>query len=550
MTDNAVIGVDFGTDSVRSVIVDADNGQVLAEASAPYPRWARGEFCRPEANQFRQHPLDYLECLETTLTQAVAQAGPDIAAKVKGLAVDTTGSTPVAVDTTGTPLALTPGFETDPDAMFILWKDHTAVAEAQEITATAKSWGGADVTCYSGGTYSSEWFWAKMLHVLRTNEKVRGAAASWMEHCDWMTGVLMGNTDPTALKRSRCAAGHKAMWHPDFGGLPGADFLKAVDPLLADCADLYTDTFPATTPAGTLSPEWTKKLGLPQGITVAVGIIDAHAGAIGGEIQPGALLKVMGTSTCDMITAPPEAVDDRLIQGICGQVNGSILPDMVGMEAGQSAFGDLYAWFRDLLLWPITQLSDEELSPEKKQALADGMIPALSKAAAEIAPSETAPVALDWMNGRRTPDANQNLKGTISGLTLGTSAPAIFRALVEATAFGSRRIAERFREEGVAIDSVIAVGGVAKKSPLVMQIVADVMDMEIRVARSEQTCAQGAAMLAATAAGLYPDLGAAQKALGHGFETTYTPIPEHVAVYNGLYHQYLAMGAFVEATTE
>ncbi|MCG8567279.1 MAG: hypothetical protein MI747_19575, partial [Desulfobacterales bacterium] len=272
MTDNAVIGVDFGTDSVRSIIVDSRNGTILAEASAPYPRWAKKSFCDPAKNQFRQHPLDYLECLEDTLTRALAQAGSDVATRVRGIAVDTTGSTPVAVDTTGTPLALTPGFEADPDAMFILWKDHTAVAEAEEITHCAKSWGGTDFTRYSGGTYSSEWFWAKMLHILRTNENIRRNAASWMEHCDWMTGVLTGITDPKAMKRSRCAAGHKAMWHPEFGGLPERAFLGKVDPLLEKEA-LFTDTFPSTTPAGTLSREWAEKLGLSTDVTVAVGII-------------------------------------------------------------------------------------------------------------------------------------------------------------------------------------------------------------------------------------------------------------------------------------
>ncbi|MCG8566770.1 MAG: ribulokinase, partial [Desulfobacterales bacterium] len=387
------------------------------------------------------------------------------------------------------------------------------------------------------------------------NPKIREAAASWAEHCDWMTAVLTGQT--AQLKRSRCAAGHKAMWHKDFGGLPPKAFWEQVDPLLAPvCDQLFSRTLTADTPAGTLAPEWAEKLGLSTDVIIATGVIDAHAGAVGGQIRPGALLKVMGTSTCDMITASETEVGNRLIQGICGQVNGSILPDMVGMEAGQSAFGDLYAWFRDLLLWPVKTLITEEnntglkLDKAQVQALADQIIPALADAAAKLSPRETAPVALDWMNGRRTPDADQNLQGAMAGLTLGTTPPALFRTLVEATAFGSRRIAERFQEEGVNIESVIAVGGVAKKSPLVMQIVADVMDMEIQVARSEQTCALGAAMLAATAAGLYPDLATAQEAMGQGFETTYAPAPEMTAVYNYLYQRYLALGAFVEATTE
>jgi L-ribulokinase len=366
-----------------------------------------------------------------------------------------------------------------------------------------------DYTQYEGGVYSSEWFWAKLLHILRTDERVRARAFSWVEHCDWVTSVLTGTPDPLALKRSRCAAGHKAMWHKSWGGLPSEEFLVHVDPLLKGLrARLYEETYTSDEAAGTLSAEWAERLGLSPGIVVGVGAFDAHIGAIGGEIKPYVMTKIMGTSTCDIIVAPMEEMKDKLVGGICGQVDGSVIPGMLGMEAGQSAFGDVYAWFRDVLLWPVANVVGNSPlleEPARSRAVAEAenkILDALATAAAEIPLDESGPLALDWMNGRRTPDANQMLKGAITGISLGTDAPRIFRALVEATAFGARLIADRFRQEGVRIDGVTALGGVAKKSPFIMQTVADVMNMTISVPKSEQTCALGAAMCAATAAGI------------------------------------------------
>ncbi len=345
-----VIGLDFGTDSVRTVIVDAATGEEVATAVRTFTRWKDGRYCDAAGNRFRQHPLDHLEGLEATVREALSLAPPGTAESIVGITADTTGSTPGPVDRAGTPLALLPEFADEPDAMFVLWKDHTSVAEAEEINETARTWGGEDVTKYVGGVYSSEWFWAKMLHVLRANPRVRDAAYSWVEHCDWVTAVLTGTTDPLTMKRSRCAAGHKAMWHASFDGLPPADFLTRVDPLLAGMRErLYTDTWTCDVPAGRLTPEWAKRLGLSEDVVVGVGAFDAHLGAIGGQIEPYVLCKVMGTSTCDMLVAPMEEMGDKLVRGICGQVDGSILPGMLGMEAGQSAFGDVYAWFRDLL---------------------------------------------------------------------------------------------------------------------------------------------------------------------------------------------------------
>ena len=552
MNAKYTIGLDYGTDSVRSLIVNVETGEEVASAVYNYPRWKKGMYCDAPNNRFRQHPKDYLEGLEYTVTEALKQAPAGVAENVAGISVDTTGSTPVAVDEKGVPLSLTAGFEENPNAMFVLWKDHTAVKEAEEINQLAKKWE-IDFTRFEGGIYSSEWFWAKLLHVIREDAGVFRAAYSWVEHCDWIPAILTGNTNPKTLKRSRCAAGHKAMWHEAFEGLPSEDFLVALDPLLGGLRDrLYKETFTCDVSAGKLTPEWAKKLGLSPDVVVGVGAFDAHLGAVGAEIQPYYVSKVMGTSACDMLIAPMDEVGDKLVNGICGQVDGSIVPGMLGLEAGQSAFGDIYAWFKRVLEWPLqnilaeTQLVDETTKQKLVEETSDKIIAKLSEEAAKIPIGESGIVALDWMNGRRTPDANQALKGAIAGLNLGSDAPRIFRALVEATAFGSKAINDRFISEGVRIDGVIALGGVAKKSPLVMQIVADVLDMPIKVARSEQACALGSAMAAAVVAGIYSTTAEAQKKMGGGIETEYFPIPENVEKYKALYEKYKRFGKFIE----
>ncbi len=546
------IGLDYGTDSVRSLIVNVETGEEVASAVFNYPRWEKGLYCDAPKNKFRQHPKDYLEGLEFTVREALKQAPEGVAKNIVGISVDTTGSTPVAVDEKGTPLSLTSGFSENPNAMFVLWKDHTAVKEAEEINKLAHQWD-VDFTKFEGGIYSSEWFWAKLLHVIREDAGVFRAAYSWVEHCDWIPAVLTGNTNPKTMKRSRCAAGHKAMWHEAFNGLPSEEFLTALDPALAGLRErLYKETFTCDISAGTLTKEWSEKLGLPENVVIGVGAFDAHLGAVGAEIKPYYVSKVMGTSTCDMLIAPMDEVGDKLVNGICGQVDGSIVPGMLGLEAGQSAFGDIYAWFKRVLEWPLksilaeSELLDEATKQKVIDDTSDKIIAKLSEEAAHIPIGESGIVALDWMNGRRTPDANQNLKGAIAGLNLGSDAPRIFRALVEATAFGSRAINERFIKEGVRIDGVIALGGVAKKSPLVMQIVADVLNMQIEVARSEQACALGSAMAAAVAAGVYSNTSEAQKHMGGGIETVYHPIPENVEKYNVLYEKYKKFGRFIE----
>ncbi|MDD4922024.1 MAG: ribulokinase [Bacteroidales bacterium] len=549
-----VIGLDYGTDSCRALIVDALTGEEQASSVKYYPRWAEGKYCQPTTNQYRQHPADYVACMENSVKEALSKCDPSVVANVIGISFDTTGSTPVFTDKEGTPLSLLPEFAENPNAMFVLWKDHTAVKEAAEINELAGKWD-IDYTSYEGGIYSSEWFWAKVLHILRADEKVREAAYSVVEHCDWLPALICGETKPEKVKRSRCAAGHKAMWLEKWGGLPAEDFLTNLDPLLAGYRDrLFKDTYTSDTKVGNLTEEWAKRLGLSTKVAVGVGAFDCHMGAVGAEIVPNSLVRVIGTSTCDILVSSYEEMGDKLVKGICGQVDGSVIPGYVGLEAGQSGFGDIYAWFKRILAWPVEELIskstliDADTRKKLMDEAMDKMIPVLSAQAAAINPNESAVIATDWMNGRRTPDANQLVKGSIANLTLGTTAPMIFRALVEATAFGSRAIVDRFIQEGVRIESVIGIGGISLKSPFVMQTMADVLNMPIKVAKSEQACAFGASMFAAVVAGVYTKVEDAQKAMGQGFANKYHPNPEMVAVYENLYKEYQKLGAITEET--
>lgn len=554
-TENFVIGVDYGTDSVRSIIVNAHTGAEVASSVHYYARWKEGLFCNSAANQFRQHPLDYIEGLEETIKRCLLQAGPHVAAHVKAISVDTTGSTPVAVDKSGTPLALLPAFEHNPAAMFVLWKDHTSVEEAAAINRHAARFD-VNYLQYVGGIYSSEWFWAKLLRILKDDEAVRSACYSWVEHCDWIPFLLSGGKDVMQMKRGVCAAGHKSLWSEAWGGLPPNEFFATLDPLLDGFTErLFDKVYTSAEAAGQLSVEWAQRLGLSTDVVVGVGAFDCHMGAVGGQIEPYHLSKVMGTSTCDMLVAPPEEVADTLVKGICGQVEGSIIPGMIGMEAGQSAFGDAYAWFKNVLTWPLQNLLsqssvvDADTAKKLMDEAAGKIIPELSRQAALVPIEDNNELAVDWLNGRRTPDANQLLEGAFSGLSLGSDAPKIFRALVEATCFGAKAIVERFIQEGIPVKGVIALGGVAKKSPFIMQMMSDVLNMPIRVHRSEQTCALGAAMFAATAAGIYDKVEQAMEAMGQGFDAQYEPSAERAAIYARRYQQYLRFGAFIEKET-
>lgn len=516
---NLLIGLDFGSDSVRALLVDS-SGQELASNVQYYPRWSEGKFCNAAAGQFRHHPLDYLETMTAVIKEVLKYADPR---QIAAIALDTTGSTPCAVDEYGTPLALKPEFSNDPDAMFILWKDHSALPEEQRINEAADHWGKEDFRKYAGGIYSCEWFWSKYLHILRNNPAVRQAAFSFVELSDYLTGILTGNSEPLTMRRNRCAAGHKALWHPDWNGLPPEEFLTAVDPLLAGRRERFArETFAVDVPAGKLTCRWAEIFGLSTDVIIGGCALDCHMGAIGAQIAPGEMVKVFGTSTCDILAVPPV---NHCIPGICGQVDGSVLPGLTGLEAGQSAFGDIYAWFKNFLSY-AGKVSLEQLE----------------KDAAAIAPGAAGVTVVDWFNGRRTPYADATLTGTIGGLTLGTTPPMVYRALIESTLFGSKAILEHYKSMDLTINSITAVGGISNKSPFIMQMCADILQIPVKVARTTQAGALGSAMTAAANAGIFPDLPAAMTAMGAGFSKIYTPQENLTGIYDQLYDKYLHLG--------
>lgn len=546
-----VLGLDYGSDSVRALLVDSATGAEVATSVEYYPRWKEALFCQPEKDQFRQHPLDYIESLEKVINDLWSKAPEGAAQNVRGLSFDTTGSTPIALDENGIALALKPEFSQNPNAMFILWKDHSAIKEANEITAAANA-ASENYLKYEGGIYSSEWFWAKVLYILRQDQAVNSAAHTWVEHCDWMSALLTETTHPDKFRASRCAAGHKVMWHESWEGYPPNDFFTGIDPLLDGLRDrLPRDTFTADKVCGNLSQEWANKLGLSTDVVVTFSAFDCHAGAVGANIKPGVLTKVMGTSTCDITVASYDDVGDKCIKGICGQVDGSVMPGMVGLEAGQSAFGDLYAWFKNLINWPLLQIETSNLFDEDTKAklieqLEGQTLIKLGDAAQLLPIGETGITALDWVNGRRTPDADQSVAMAITGLKMGSQAPQIYKSLVEATAFGARAIIERFKSEGVNIDHVVTIGGISKKSDFVMQTCADVWNCSIDVLESEQSCALGGAIYASVAAGIYPDVGSAQQVMASPVAKTYHANAESAAKYEPLYQQYQALAAYVD----
>ena len=539
-----VIGLDFGTDSVRALVIDTANGSEISNGVHAYSRWRKKKYCNAAKSQFRQHPLDYIEGIEASIGEALSGLSSDIIRNIKAIGIDATGSTPAPVHENGQPLALLPEFADDPDAMFILWKDHTAQEEANEINELAHSWE-MDYTKYSGGEYSPEWFWSKILQVTRHNDLVKAHAFTWIEQSDWVPALLTGNPNPRTWKRNRCAAGHKAMWHESFGGLPSTTFLNRLDPALGTMRNtLSNETFEADTAAGVISTEWSRKLGLPRDVVIATGIIDAHAGAVGANIEAYTMVKVTGTSTCDMVVVPRADYANTLVKGICGQVNGSIIPGMLGMEAGQSAFGDLYSWFVELLMYPFATIDKLDI-PELQQSIAKQLLNHLNEKASDLPVSETDLVSLDWINGRRTPDADLSLKAAITGLHLGADAVMIYKSLVEATAFGSRAIIKRFDDEKIPVKKVVAVGGISKKSDYVMQVLANVLNRPIHVVGSEQTCALGAAIFAAKAGRVHPTFDQAKKLMAAQVVKEFKPDANKTPIYDKLYTKYESLGSFL-----
>ena len=517
------IGLDYGTSSVRGLLVDVSSGEELASSVFPYPHGKAGILLdERDPDVARQHPQDYLDgaqsVIKGVLDQASSRPGfaPD---QVIGLGVDTTGSTPIPVDADGTPLALKPEFEGNLAALVYLWKDHTGHAEAAEITALAAKMR-PQYLLKCGGIYSAEWYWSKVLRCLRAAPGVFEAAYTWVEHSDWLPAVLSGETHPDHLKRDICAAGHKAMFHPEWGGYPDEEFLTALDPRLVRLRRTLPDhAFHIGEVAGTLSAEWAERTGLPVGIPISVGAFDAHLGGVGSGIKPGVLVKNIGTSTCDMMVAPLGS-DLADIPGLCGIVPESILPGFYGLEAGQSAVGDIFNWF-------VNEVQPAGLGHDE-----------LTEGASKLLPGESGLLALDWHNGNRTVLVNQRLTGGIIGLTLQTTPADMYRAWIEATAFGSRVIMERFEEYGQKVETIINCGGISVKNPLVMQIYADVMGRPIAISRSAQTAALGSAIAGAVAAGAYPSFAKATDAMTALNPRIFQPNPSNQAVYNRLYALY------------
>lgn len=542
-----VMGVDFGSDSVRAVIVNATDGSCAGEAVAEYPRWKQGLYCDAAIRQFRQHPLDYIEAFTACVREACAQAG-DAARQIAAISVDATGSTPCPVDENGTPLALLPEFADDPDAMFHLWKDHTAVAEAEEITRVFRE-GDVDYTAYMG-PYSSEWFWAKILHTVRRSPGVRLRAATWVEHCDWMANLLAGTTGLREQYRCACAAGHKAYWHSAWGGLPDADRLRRLDAYLVQVREHFHDhPKHCTHRVGMITPEWAEKLGLPADVIIAGGSFDAHAGAVGAGVQNGVMVLNVGTSAVNMLVQRQDELSGTGFAYLAGQAEDSIVPGYIGIETSQAAYGDTFAWMKRLLLWPMEALlkdTDILTDGQKQKLLAEAekkLLPMLQKEADGAA---HIPVALDWFNGRRYPHNNDGASSAMTGLTLSTTAPEMYAALAEATAFGQKRIVSELLDCGVRIDRIIAVGGIAQKSEHAMQVLCDVLQQPIDVSPVQQACAAGAAIYASVAAGFYPDIETAQGHICQPCDRTFLPDESKAEYYQKKFAEYCALAEMTD----
>ncbi len=553
MIENILAGIDFGTDSVRVLLCDAKDGKKINYGVAEYKRWKKREFCNSIENQYRQHALDYLEGLQEAFHDALNILPPESGKKIIAISVDTTGSTPCPVDVKGSPLCLSKEFRHNPDAMFHLWKDHTAANEAKEIDELLKSTD-IDYTQFQG-VYSSEWFWAKILHTVRKSSDIRNQAYTWIEHSDWIIGELAGITSVEDLPRGACAAGHKALWHSDFNGLPSRDVLSSIDPYLGVIYDRYPNkTVPAGTPIGKISSKWAQKLHLNPETIIVMGSLDAHAGGVGAGIEKRTMVKVIGTSTVDLVIEDADILKGKDLREVCGQAEDSIIPGYIGIEMGQPSFGDSYLWIKNLSTWPFQNMScfNELIPDETKKKLdlfleRDYLRNLELKAEKHIYDEE---VSLDWFNGRRYPSLNEHVKSMISQITLGTDIPALFCAVVKGTVFGSRRIFDSLIEKGIIIDRVVAVGGIAEKSKFIMQMLADVMNIPISICKDSQVCAKGAVIYASVGAEIFTSIPEAQKVYCKSETKCYLPNKSRRNLYEQQYKRYLEMGQLSESFAE
>jgi L-ribulokinase len=524
MREYFTLGYDYGTNSVRAVVVNTSSGRVVGQGIYDYQQGQQGILAdKNDSLLARQNPIDHIDGFRLAGRAAVldAEKKPNFDTRdVCGIGISTTGSSPLPINSDGIPLALTDEFRNNLSAYIWLWKDHTSYDEASRITTLSNEQSLPYLT-KCGGTYSSEWFWAKIWHCLNVSPEVFKKAYSWVELCDFIPAYVTNNCKPGDIHRSICAAGHKAMFSPDWGGLPSEDFLNELAPELAGLRGrLYNEAYSSDHIAGQLESSWAEFIGIPANIPVAVGGFDVHHGAVGVYIKPNVLVKAIGTSTCDIVVANPQLVKDD-IPGICGMVKGSVLPKLLGIEAGQSAVGDIFNWFVSEVMYSSSTSHHD-----------------LTTLAKKLVPGESGLLALDWNNGNRTILTDPLLTGLLVGQTLYTKPSEIYRALIEATAFGALMIIRQLEYYGVRIDNIVCCGGIARKNPLMMQIYADVCNRPMHVNKADQACALGSAIFASVAAGIYGTMEEAQHNMSENHCDTYYPTQKNVQVYNDLFFIY------------
>jgi L-ribulokinase len=550
-----VLGIDFGTLSARALLVDVDTGEEIATVVHEYSdgvieETLPGDKKRLPPETALQNPADYLAALEKTIPKVLraAKAKPD---QVLGIGTDFTSCTVLPTRADGTPLCLEKQWRKNPHAWVKLWKHHAAQPEANFINEVGRQTNECFLSAY-GGRYSSEWFFSKLLETVNRAPEVYAATERFLEAGDWIVWQLCGQE-----RRCLSAAGFKAMWvyltrsgergtrngvgdkadasaisPPSSYAYPGNEFFFSLNPSLANVVEekLSTDLLPLGAKAGGLTRAWAKKLGLREGTPIATGNIDAHVAVPAcGVTTAGRLVMILGTSTCHLLLGETR----EEVEGMCGVVENGVVPGLWGYEAGQAGVGDLFAWF-------MQHGVPASIHAEAKKARTT-VYQLLEKRAAQLKPGESGLLALDWWNGCRSVLMDSDLSGMLLGASLGTRPHDVYRALIEATAFGTRKIIEAFTDKGVAIEELIACGGLAQKNPLLLQIYADVTGRPIQVAASEQTCALGAAMHGAVAAGIYPDIHAAAQKMVRPSTQSYRPNIAHKAVYERLYVEYVRM---------